>query len=83
MARKTAPLPRTDPALVEKVLAKHRSNRHVMSPGSGSSGAQPGCSCYVWVSGVCYSENCLVLSGPVEAELRALPHAYNVHINID
>lgn len=79
MARKA--LPTTDPAAVEKVLKKHRSNRHAFSE---STSAQPaGVSCYVWVSGVCYSENCLVLSGNVEAELRALPHAYNVHINID
>lgn len=82
MPRIKKPAPTTDPAAVEAVLRTHRSNRHVFSP-SSSGGSLAGCSCFVWVSGVCYSENSLVLSGNVEAELRALPHAFNVHINID
>lgn len=82
MPRTQKVFPRTDPALVEKVLGKHRSSHHAFSPRPGL-GAKFGVSCFVWVSGVCYSENCLVLSGSVEKELRALPHAYNVHINVD
>lgn len=73
--------PPTDPALVEQVLARHRARGHVFSP--SSSGGKQGVSCFVWVSGKCYSENSLDLCGGVEKELRALPHAFNVYINID
>jgi len=60
---------------VEKVLKKHRANAHFMNRGTGVS-------CFVWVSGKCFSENSLNLD-TVEAELAALPGAFNVHINID
>ena len=66
-----------NPDAVLKVLAKHRSKNHVASQGKG------GVSCYVWVSGKCYSENSLDLTGSVERELRAIPNAHDVHINID
>jgi len=64
------------PAAIEKVLAKHRDRKHIMDGGNGVS-------CYVWVSGKVYSENSLDLTGSVEADLRAIPGAHDVHINID
>lgn len=81
MPRIKAASPRTDPKQVEKVLARHRCSSHLYS--HGATRDPFGVSCFVWVSGICYSENSLSLSGSVEQELRALPHAYNVHINID
>ena len=79
---KKTPLPTVDLAAVEAVLKRHRTTGHVFSPSSVTSGKRAGVSCFVWVSGKCYSET-LDLTGNVHNELAALPHAFNVHINID
>jgi len=67
--------PQPDHSAIDAVIARHRAGRDVYSGGTGVWA-------FIWVNGRVVCSDCLNMEG-LYADLRAIPHVWEVRVNID